>query len=37
MAKDLARIIHERLRRLHKERAMNFASDAPRPDAGGLS
>jgi hypothetical protein len=29
----LARIIHERLRRLQKERAMNFVPGAPRPDA----
>jgi hypothetical protein len=33
----LARIIHERLRRLQKERAMNFVPDAPRPDTGGPS
>jgi ethanolamine utilization cobalamin adenosyltransferase len=30
---ELARIIHERLRRLQKERAMNFVPGAPRPDA----
>jgi hypothetical protein len=28
----LTRIIHERLRRLSKERATNFTPDAPRPD-----
>ena len=31
----LARIIHERLRRLLKVRAMNFVLDVPRPDAAG--
>jgi hypothetical protein len=29
----LTRIIHKRLRRLRRERAIDFAPDAPRPDA----
>jgi saccharopine dehydrogenase-like NADP-dependent oxidoreductase len=29
----IARIIHERLRRLQKERATNFVPGAPKPDA----
>jgi Ca2+-binding RTX toxin-like protein len=33
----LARIIHERLRRLPKGRAINFVPDGPKPDAGGPS
>jgi hypothetical protein len=32
-ATELARIIHERLRRLQKERATNFVPGAPKPDA----
>ena len=34
---DLTRIIHERLRRLSRERAMNFVPDAQKPGACALS
>ena len=34
---ELARIIHEHLRRLQKERAISLVPDAPRLDAGGPS
>ena len=33
----LARIIHERLRKLSKERAISIVPDVPRPDARGPS
>jgi type II secretory pathway pseudopilin PulG len=34
---SLSRIIHERLRKLSRERAMNFVPDAQKPSACGLS
>src|SRR5829696_3523653 len=34
VVRALARIIHERLRRLPKGRAINFVPDGPKPDAG---